>query len=209
MSKILSLDELENLEKKTLWHYNKNALSFWQGTKDHDVTQNYHAFLSRCKQEEMLDILDLGCGPGRDVYYFKSQGHLPVGLDGSQAFCEMARQYTGCKILCQEFLQLELPPLAFDGVFANASLFHVPKQELARVLADLHACLRPGGILFSSNPRGNTEGWSNGRYGNFMEFEEASVMLKEARFEILSHYYRPHGLPNNKQPWLAIVCQSL
>ena len=152
--------------------------------------------------------LDFGCGPGRDVGYFKSLGHRPVGLDGSQIFCEMARQYSGCEILCQEFLTLDLSTAAFDAVFANASLFHVPGQELPRILTELHTCLRPGGILFSSNPRGNSEGWSGNRYGNFIEFEESSTLLRAAHFSILSHYYRPEGVPKEQQPWLAIVCKS-
>ena len=205
----LSAEQLENVEKTTLGHYNDNAQSFWQGTKDHDVTQNYRALLSHSEQGASLDILDFGCGPGRDVGYFKSLGHRPVGLDGSQIFCEMAQQYSGCEIICQEFLKLDLPTAAFDAVFANASLFHVPRQELPRILAELHACLRPGGILFSSNPRGNGESWSGGRYGNFIELEEASTCLRAARFTILSHYYRPEGAPRNQQPWLAIVCKSI
>ena len=205
----LSLEQLEIVEKTTLNHYNDNAQSFWHGTKNHDVSQNYNAFLSQFEQGVTLDILDFGCGPGRDVGYFKSLGHRPVGLDGSPIFCEMARQYSGCEILCQEFLTLDLSTAAFDAVFANASLFHVPSQELPRILTELHTCLRPGGILFTSNPRGNSEGWSGNRYGNFIEFEEASTLLQAAHFSILSHYYRPEGVPKNQQPWLAIVCQSL
>ena len=69
----------------------------------------------------------------------------------------MARAYTGCRILHQKFLNLELPSLSFDGIFANASLFHVPSQELPRVLSDLHTALRPGGILFLSNLRGEAK----------------------------------------------------
>ena len=94
-----------------------------------------------------------------------------------------------------------------DAVFANASLFHVPSQELPRILSELHDCLRAGGILFSSNPRGNDEGWSGDRYGNYMELEEASSCLETAGFNVLSHYYRPEGMPRAQQPWLAIVCK--
>lgn len=206
-NKLLSPEQLENVEKTTLSHYNNRAQSFWLGTKAHDVSQNYRALLSQFEYGVSLDILDFGCGPGRDVGHFKSLGHRPVGLDGSQEFCEMARQYSGCEILCQAFLALDLPTAAFDAVFANASLFHVPSQELPRILLELHACLRPGGILFSSNPRGNSEGWSGGRYGNFSEFDEASTNLQAAGFTILTHYYRPEGVPRDQQPWLAIVCK--
>ena len=104
---------------------------------------------------------------------------------------------------------MTLPDRGFDGIFANASLFHVPAQELPRVLQELHAALRSGGILFSSNPRGDTEGWSGGRYGHFMEFEVTSAYLEAAGFAVLEHYYRPVGLPRAQQPWLAIVSQKL
>ena len=154
----LKPEKLDEIETVTLDHYNHNAEAFWSGTKDHDVAQNYEAFLGPFAKEKKLDILDLGCGPGRDVKYFLSLGHAVVGLDGSKVFCSMAQQYTGCQILHQKFLSLKLAPHSFDGIFANASLFHVPSTELSRVLYDLHTALKPGGVLFLSNPRGNGEG---------------------------------------------------
>ena len=208
MPETLPADKLTQIEEITLGHYDANALSFWQGTKDHDVSQNYQALLSQFPVGQTLDILDFGCGPGRDLSYFKSCGHRAVGLDGSHAFCTMARANTGCQVLHQHFLSLALPPHGFDGIFANASLFHVPGQELPRVLQQLHDALRPGGILFSSNPRGNSEGWSGQRYGHFMEFEESNAYLEAAGFAVLEHYYRPNGAPRTEQPWLAIVSQK-
>jgi SAM-dependent methyltransferase len=199
------INELNDIETATLGHYNQNAAAFWMGTKDHDVTQNYAAFLAAFPDGKLLDILDLGCGPGRDVYYFKMLGHRPIGLDGSEVFCSMARTYTGCPILHQSFLSLELPSHAFDGIFANASLFHVPSQELPRVLLELHAALRPEGIVFLSNPRGHGEGWSGQRYGHYMQLEASTRFLEAAGFSVLDHYYRPKGKPRHEQPWLAIV----
>lgn len=201
--------ELHTIETSTLGHYNDNAESFWDGTKDHDVSQNIEAFLAPFPEGKMLDILDFGCGPGRDVKYFKSLGHRPVGLDGSEVFCRMVRQYTQCPTLQQNFLNLTLPARAFDGIFANASLFHVPSQELAGVLKALHEALRPGGILFSSNPRGNNEGWQGQRYGHYMELDTNQSYLEAAGFEVLHYYYRPKDQPFHKQPWLAIVSRCL
>ena len=196
---------LSEIESITLSHYDQNADSFWQGTKDYDVTQNHAAFLASFTSGQVLDILDFGCGPGRDVKYFQSLGHRPVGLDGCPSFCNMARKYTQCDILQQDFLKLTLPQQAFDGVFANASLFHVPSQELPRVLSELHAALRPHGVLFFSNPRGNQEGWNGQRYGHYMQLQDSQKYLEYAGFEILDHYYRPPGKPRAEQPWLAIV----
>jgi SAM-dependent methyltransferase len=201
--------QLSEIETITVGHYENNASSFWYGTKDHDVTQNYASFLSQFPEGSALDILDFGCGPGRDMRYFQSLGHRPVGLDGSEAFCDMAQTNSGCPVLHQQFLSLDVPDEAFDGVFANASLFHIPSQELPRILRALHSTLRTNGILFSSNPRGNSEGWSGQRYGHFIEFEESQANLEAAGFEVLEHYYRPAGAPRSEQPWLAIVSRRV
>ncbi len=118
----------------------------------------------------------------------------------------MARADSGCEVWQQDFLALDLPPERFDGVFANASLFHVPRAELPRVLRQLHATLRPGGVLFASNPRGdNREGWSGERYGAWHDWERWRDYLTAAGFTELEHYYRPEGLPREQQPWLASV----
>jgi SAM-dependent methyltransferase len=204
-SKLLDLDEIERV---TLSHYENNAESFWKGTRDHDVSQNITAFLKALPKDKALDILDFGCGPGRDIYTFKSLGHKPVGLDGSERFCQMAEQYSGCAVLHQQFLKLELEENSFDGIFANASMFHIPSNELPRVLEQMHRSLRVGGILFSSNPRGNTEGWQGERYGHYMEIESSQRFLEQSGYKIVNHYYRPEGKPREQQPWLAIVSEA-
>ncbi len=200
----VDLDEIEGL---TIAHYEDNAESFQVGTKDHDVSQNIEAFLSALPKENFLDILDFGCGPGRDLCVFKELGHRPTGLDGSKEFCKMAVKQSGCPTLNQQFLKLELEENSFDGIFANASLFHVPSKELPRVLNELHCALRKDGILFSSNPRGNAEGWQGQRYGHYMEFEASETFLQQSGFKIIEHYYRPAGKPRVEQTWLAIVSQ--
>lgn len=209
MTDNIPASQLSEIETITLGHYENNASSFWLGTKDHDVTQNYEKFLSQFPAGHALDILDFGCGPGRDLIYFQSMGHRPVGLDGSETFCDMAQTNSGCPVLEQQFLSLNLPDEAFDGVFANASLFHIPGQELPRILRELYTTLRPNGILLTSNPRGNNEGWSGQRYGHFVEFEESRDSLEAAGFEVLEHYYRPDGVPRSEQPWLAIVSRKV
>ena len=199
--------DLEEIEKFTIAHYEDNAESFRVGTKDHDVSQNVAALLGALPKDKTLDILDFGCGPGRDMCVFKSLGHRPVGLDGSKEFCKMAQQLSDCPTLNQQFLKLELKDNNYDGIFANASLFHVPSQELPRVLRDLHTALRKDGILFSSNPRGNAEGWQGQRFGHYMEIEASETFLEQSGFRIIEHYYRPDGKPREQQPWLAIVSQ--
>lgn len=197
-------EELKRIARVTLQHYDQRAEEFWQGTQDHDVRQNIQELLRHLEGQPPFRILDLGCGPGRDLKAFAALGHVAVGLDGSKCFAAMARQYSGCEVLEQDFLQLELPPESFDGVFANAVLFHVPSEALPRVLRDLRSALKRRGVLFSSNPRGNNEeGWSRGRYGVFHDWDSWRRFMLAAGFEELHHYYRPAGLPREQQQWLA------
>ena len=199
---------IEDMRQATVRHYNDNASAFWQGTKDHDVSQNINALLKHLPEQKKLRILDLGCGPGRDVMQLKNLGHLPSGLDACPAFCKMARDYTGCDILQQDFCDLQLQAESFDGIFANASLFHVPAEELPQVLGKLHDALYQNGVLFSSNPRGNGQHFDGSRFGNYMEFDIYATFLKDAGFEVVHHYYRPSGLPCSQQPWLAVVARK-
>jgi SAM-dependent methyltransferase len=202
----LTPEELEEAARRTLAHYDANADAFWAGTRDHDVRQNIAALLDRIEGARPFAILDFGCGPGRDLAAFTALGHVAVGLEGSAGLAGLARAHSGCEIWEQDFLRLALPPARFDGVFANASLFHVPTQELPRVLAALHATLKPRGVLFCSNPRGgNEEGWNRGRYGAYHDLEAWRGFLSSAGFAELDHYYRPPGLPREQQPWLATV----
>jgi SAM-dependent methyltransferase len=197
--------DLKALTDLTLEHYNERALEFWRGTRSHDVSQNISALLEHIQGTAPFTILDFGCGPGRDLRAFTDLGHVVFGLEGSEEFASMAREQ-GYQVWKQNFLELELPDNRFDGVFANASLFHVPSQELPRVLLEIKATLKPGGALFSSNPRGdNSEGWSNGRYGAYHDLDTWRGFMADAGFLELTHYYRPAGLPREQQNWLASV----
>ena len=201
--------DLESIAGLTLEHYDRNAEDFWRGTRNHDVSQNIEALVRHIEGKPPFTILDLGCGPGRDLKAFTDLGHVPVGLEGSARFAEMARAWTGCEVWRQDFLKLDLPAGRFDGVFANAALFHVPSRELPRVLLELRATLKPRGVLFSSNPRGNNEeGWDRGRYGAYWNLETWRRYLTAAGFVELAHYYRPAGLPLERQPWLATVWRN-
>lgn len=192
--------------ERTLGHYDRHAQAFWEGTRDHDVSQNRDALLRHIQGEPLFTLLDFGCGPGRDLIAFRDLGHTAVGLDGSVRFCDMARLHSGCEVWQQDFLHLDLPTEHFDGVFANASLFHVPGAHLPAVLRALFDTLKPGGVLFASNPRGNDEeGWQGERYGAFHTLDNWRTYVRAAGFVELEHYYRPAGQPRHLQPWLATV----
>ncbi|MHB8668041.1 MAG: class I SAM-dependent methyltransferase [Burkholderiales bacterium] len=202
----LGRQDLDRISALTLAHYNQRAGDFFERTRDHDVSQNIAALLEHIEAAPPCAILDFGCGPGRDLKTFSALGHRAVGLEGAAQFVEMARAYSGCEVWQQDFLKLDLPAERFDGIYANASLFHVPSQELPRVLAELCAALKPGGVLFSSNPRGsNEEGWERGRYGAYYDLATWRRHVTGAGFVELAYYYRPSGLPREQQAWLASV----
>src|ERR1700737_2188255 len=158
-SKPIDPHELDKIATTTLTYYEEHAEDFRDGTRDHDVSQNIAALLRHINGEPPWVILDFGCGPGRDLKTLKGLGHTAIGLEGATAFAAMARADSGCEVWLQDFHRLDLPDGRFDGIFANASLFHVPSQELPHVLGQLRAALQPGGVLFSSNPHGqNQEG---------------------------------------------------
>lgn len=199
-------EDLRRITVRTLAHYDEHAQAYWEGTRDHDVRQNIDALLQHIETAPPLKLLDFGCGPGRDLQTFTALGHCATGLEGSPRLAAMARVNSGCTVLEQSFLELDLPGGHFDGVYANAMLFHVPRQELLRVLEELHATLKPGGVFFSSNPRGNNEeGWRGDRFGAFHDWDAWRAYMTAAGFVALDHYHRPTGMPLDQQPWLASV----
>nr|MBF0681137.1 class I SAM-dependent methyltransferase [Pseudomonas sp.] len=198
-------EDLYAVAQATLDHYRQRADAFREGTRDHDVSQNIEALLRHIRAEAPFQILDIGCGPGRDLKTFSKLGHVATGLDGAEPFVAMARE-TGCEVWHQDLLQLNLPAGRFDGIFANAVLFHIPSRRLPAVLEQLRAALKPDGVLFCSNPRGeNQEGWSGERYGVWYDWPTWRARVLEGGFVELEHYYRPAGLPREQQPWLASV----
>lgn len=199
-------EDLAQVAKQTLAHYEHNAEGFREGTRDHDVSQNIDALLRHIQAPAPLQILDVGCGPGRDLQKFKALGHVAVGLDGCERFVEMARADSGCEVWCADFLMLDLPAQRFDGIFANAALFHIPSKALPALLRQLHHTLKPGGVLLSSNPRGDDqEGWNGDRYAAYYRLETWRGFMQATGFSEIEHYYRPSGLPREQQPWLASV----
>lgn len=202
---------MEQHEQVTIAQYQAEADGFRQGTWDHDVSQNRDALVAAMPKNPGK-ILDLGCGPGRDLVAFKGQGHAAIGLDATPAFVEMARQASGCEVWQQSFLSLDLPPETFDGIFANASLLHVPRDQMVRVLRDLWRSLVVEGALMMSMGRGDWEGYTARETGYHYvvawEYETLAPCVEQAGFEIVDHYYRPPGLPLQQQSWVVIVARK-
>ena len=92
----LSPEALQQITARTLAHYDQRALAYWQGTRDHDVRQNRAALLQAIEVPPPFELLDFGCGPGRDLMAFKALGHRATGLEGSPQLAALARANSGC-----------------------------------------------------------------------------------------------------------------
>ncbi|HCS97280.1 MAG TPA: SAM-dependent methyltransferase [Lachnospiraceae bacterium] len=151
----------------TLDYYNQNAQSFASGTVSVDFHETQDRFLKLLDKGSL--VLDFGCGSGRDTKYFREHGMHVEATDGSEDLCRIASDYTGIlvkRMLFQEFKETE----KYDGIWACASILHLPKQELKAVLMKMAGALKEQGIIYTSFKYGDFEGERNGRY--FTDFIE-------------------------------------
>lgn len=191
----------------TLNYYNQNADSFTQGTVSVDFSQVQDKFLERLNEGDY--ILDFGCGSGRDTKYFLKKGMVVDAIDGSVNLCKLASEYTGIKvrnILFQELDEQE----KYDGIWACASILHLPKEELSVVLDKMIAALKKNGIIYTSFKYGDFEGERNGRYftdftvESFKEFIENVADIEIVEYWITGDVRQGRG----EERWLNIILQK-
>lgn len=155
---------------KTIEYYNKNALEFVASTQAvgfHEIQMKFAAKLHRG-----CNILDFGCGSGRDTKYFLSQGYQVDALDGSEEMCRLAGEYTGIMVR-QMFFQDLSAENRYDGIWACSSILHLPYDELKDVFFKMFRALKEGGIVYTSFKYGIFEGERDGRY--FTDMTEAKM----------------------------------
>lgn len=154
---------------KNIQFYNANAESFAANTVAVDFSQIQQEFLSTLPPG--ANILDFGCGSGRDTKYFLEQGYKVDAIDGSSELCKLASAHTGIKVRQMLFQELHAKE-KYDGIWACASILHVAKNELPDILQRMHNALKPDGIIYVSFKYGDFEGERSGRY--FSDFTEES-----------------------------------
>ncbi len=146
---------------RTLDYYNNNAESFADGTINAVFTDVQKRFLSYIPENGL--ILDFGCGSGRDSKYFLQRGYRVDAVDGSEKLCELASQNTGLKVRQMLFSELDECD-KYDGIWACASILHLPKRELTDVIKRMILAVKPGGYIYTSFKYGEYEGYRNDRY---------------------------------------------
>lgn len=184
-------------------YYNVNATKFLEDTVGANMDTLYKEFRERLPQKAV--ILDAGCGSGRDSLYFKKLGHFIVAIDASQEMCQFAGEYIGQSVLLCRFQEMHFKVL-FDGIWACASLLHVPSYEIVGVLQRFNWYLKDNGVMYASFKYGDFEGEREGRYYLDLTEETATKFFTEAGFDIEKMWITNDARTNHvDEKWLNVL----
>lgn len=161
------------MDDVTLRYYDADPAGYADSTEGIDMSPQRGRFASGLPAGGR--ILDLGCGSGRDAAVFAEAGFRVTAVDGSEGMCREARRRTGLEVRRLLFGDLDYDS-EFDGVWACASLLHVPRAGLPAVMSLVCRALVPGGRAFVCFKHGGFEGLRDGRM--YTDMDEAS--LREA-----------------------------
>ncbi len=204
--------DIEKLNKRnkvmnddTTVYYDTNADDFIEGTVNVDTGSLRDRFLKYVPASGR--ILDLGCGSGRDTKVFADAGYEVAAIDASTELCARASEYSGIDVKCMRFEELE-DIEKYDGIFACASLLHVPIEDLPEILKRVNRALKSHGVLYASFKYGDFSGERDGRY--FHDMNEASVeelFAKVPGFTI-KEMWQSHDVRRNKDAyWINAIAQ--
>ena len=199
--------QMKEAGKLTLDYYNEKARAFCDDTQDVEFSAFQRAFTSHIPEGGR--ILDLGCGSGRDSRAFLNAGYQVTAVDGSVELCRIASEFIGQPVLCATF-QDYVPAEVFDGIWACASLLHIPSEELEGLMARLAGSLRRGGCFYVSFKYGDFRGMRNGRF--FQDMTESSLgeLLKGIpELEVISMKITGDVRPGReKELWLNVLLKK-
>lgn len=209
MNKTNEINKINKTDKidKTLEYYNANAENFVSGTVGVEFTDIQDKFLDCLPRT--AKVLDFGCGSGRDTKYFVDRGLEVDAIDGSEKLCEIASQYAGIKVkhmLFQEFSEHE----KYDGIWACASILHLPKDQIEKVFGLIYEALKIGGIFYASFKYGEFSGERNGRiFTDFTEETMAKLLEKFPQFSVREQWLTQDVRPEKGDTkWLNIILQK-
>lgn len=160
----------------TLEYYVDNAQDFFDSTCDKEMSAIYHKFLPLIPLHGT--ILDAGCGSGRDSYHFLSKAYKVNAFDASKEMAALAAIYIGQEVKCLTFEQID-DVEDYDGIWAAASLLHIPFSELPRTIRHLSKTLKYGGVFYASFKYGEGEYNKEGRHFTPLNEEKAQILLSK------------------------------
>ena len=192
----------------TLQYYQENAGVFVEGTVSADMHDARTRFLRLLPSQAY--ILDFGCGSGRDTKAFLEQGCRVDAADGSAELCRMATELTGIQVKQMLFEELSTVE-QYDGIWACASILHLPRKELGGILQKISDALKPGSVLYSSFKYGDFEGIRRGRYfTDLTEDSLAGLMAEVPSLQIVETWTTNDVRPGREEErWINILARRI
>lgn len=193
---------------KTLNYYNQCAEAYNETTLNIEFDSKREMLLKYLQPN--AHILDLGCGSGRDSKGFLQKGYKVTAVDGSKELCKIASKNIGQDVICQLFNELDAVN-EFDGVWACASLLHLPTNELKQTLKRVEKALKKDGYFYASFKYGDFEGERDGRYFNDFTEVSFSTLLKEfPNLELQEVEVTTDVIPGRKNvSWLNVIMKKI
>ena len=197
----------------TIKYYEKEYETFISETIDADTEVLRRRFLRLIPDNG--DILDLGCGSGRDTKAFIDAGYRVSAIDGSEEICHAASEYTGIDVKCMDFFDIKAVE-AYDGIWACASVLHVEKSRIPKLLEVLYRALKKGGILYLSFKYGDHDGFRDGRHftdlneNGFSELLDSLYCESVTRdeFELVDEWKSEDVRRGKNVEWLNVILRK-
>ena len=196
-----------NMAGVTSQYYSDNSQEFFESTVTADMTPLYEHFLKYVSSGST--ILDFGCGSGRDTKAFLEMGYHVVAIDGSEELCRLASDYTGIKVKCMDFMELNSFD-SYDAIWACASLLHVPSTNLPILLSKMKNALRGNGIIHMSFKHGDFEGERNGRFFLDMTSDRLHAFCNaDTGFHIEEEWYSEDVRNDKDVKWYNCIVRKI
>lgn len=196
------------MENPTLSYYNENASSFIEGTQNASMFETLEEFIQYIPSKGR--VLDLGCGSGRDTKYLSEHGFFVDAMDGSDELCQAATCFTGIQVKQMDFLDLN-EIQTYDGIWACASILHLPYRNLPLMFGKICQALRKNGILYVSFKYGSFEGMRNDRYFTDMTEEKLAYVLEKISDFIIIRQWISSDIREGREDekWLNLILRKV
>jgi SAM-dependent methyltransferase len=186
-------------------YYDENKNEFIDNTINCDMSFHYALFEKYLNNNSKM-ILDLGFGSGRDIIYFSKKGFSVIGIDPTKVFVNLMKQ-KGYEVY-EAYAQNIAYEDKFDGIWACASLLHVPGIELVEVFNKCYRALKYDGIMYCSFKNGTYEGIRDGRYYTDLNEDMFKSIISKTNFEIVDICTTKDVRPERKEEWLNCIIKK-
>ena len=183
-------------------YYKENIDNFIEGTINCDMSSQYNLF-EKYLNKDTKKILDIGFGSGRDSLYF-SKKYEVYSIDPIEEFCNHAKSLGLKNVYCMNVQDINFIN-EFDGIWACASLLHIPSNEIVEVLNRCYNALTSNGIMYCSFKYSEFEGERQGRFFNDFTLDKLNKLLSNTKFEVLEYTITDDVRPDRDEKWLNVV----